>query len=668
MRQHAILPAPQLKHARQQLLERGIAPRISIDKRIADSWQRSHQAGLPHYGGSTCADNLDAISLNRTRQRNYELIRHSQPIIDFLFEQVKQSQSMVILADAQGVLMHTVGDLDFLSKAERVALRCGATWAEQQRGTNAIGTALAERNEIEVHGAEHYLEPNEFLTCAAAPILSAQGNLLGILDISGDHRSRQAHTLSLVSTAVQMIENSMVLGPDRYPIVLQFHAQAAGIASVAQGILALSEDGFVLGANRRALHLLGLRFADLSRLHWSQLFDLKLEEFLSQQTRRFATLVQFHTRLGKSFFAQLHPHSQVLRTAAQQYSDKATPSPSSSSQVDSQWQESLAKGRRVFERDIPLLLSGESGVGKEVFAKQVHTGSTRQARHFAAVNCAAIPEHLIEAELFGYVPGAFTGALKQGSPGRIREADGGTLFLDEIGDMPLTLQTRLLRVLQERTVMPVGSGSAVPVDFRLICASHQNLREKVKSGQFREDLFYRINGLQLQLPALRERGDLVALCDSILREFSPQLAITIAPQVLQALQSYAWPGNVRQLRHCLRTATALLDDDETQIEWQHFAQDMLAEFGVLEGEFACDRIAMSSSNEAQFAHFDATPSFEKNDLVTNAFSSNLEDLPKLKTLSSQAIEHALRLTEGNVSEAARRLGVSRQTLYRKMRE
>ena len=148
---------------------------------------------------------------------------------------------MVILADAQGVLMHTVGDLDFLSKAERVALRCGASWAEQQRGTNAIGTALAECNEIEIHGAEHYLEPNEFLTCAAAPIVSAKGSLMGILDISGDHRGRQSQTLGLVSTAVQMIENSMVLGADAYPIPVQFHAQAAGISSVAQGILAVSK-------------------------------------------------------------------------------------------------------------------------------------------------------------------------------------------------------------------------------------------------------------------------------------------------------------------------------------------------------------------------------------------------------------------------------------------
>ena len=692
MRQHAILPAPHLKHARQQLLERGIAPQTSIDKRIADSWQRSHQAGLPHHGGSTCADNLDAISLNRTRQRNYELIRHSQPVIDFLFEQVKQSQSMVILADAQGVLMHTVGDLDFLSKAERVALRCGATWAEQQRGTNAIGTALAERNEIEVHGAEHYLEPNEFLTCAAAPILSAQGNLLGILDISGDHRSRQAHTLGLVSTAVQMIENSLVLSPDRYPIVLQFHAQAAGIASVAQGILALSEDGFILGANRRALQLLGLRFADLSRSHWNQLFDLKLDEFLSQQTRRFATLLQFHTRFGKAFFAQLHPHSQVLRTAAQHFSDpapaaqrgggsnsrQATLSHNLTSHTDPQWQEALAKARRVFERDIPLLLSGESGVGKEVFAKQVHSGSTRQSCHFAAVNCAAIPEHLIEAELFGYVPGAFTGALKQGSPGRIREADGGTLFLDEIGDMPLSLQTRLLRVLQERTVMPVGSGSVVPVDFRLICASHQNLRDKVRLGQFREDLFYRINGLQLQLPALRDRADFAALCDSILHEFSPQLAISFAPQVMQTLQSYTWPGNVRQLRHCLRTATALLEDHESQIEWHHFAHDMLAEFGVLHGERERDKVALYASKQNQLIEDELASISKRNDLSMNdvrvhgcggnELPSKLDDLPKLKALSAQAIEHALRLTEGNVSEAARRLGVSRQTLYRKMRE
>ena len=207
MRHHAILPATQLRQARLQLVEKGIHPMPEVDFQIAQSWQRSLSAGLSPIGRIDCADNLSGANLQRAKTANHDLISHSEPVMEYLYEQVRQTQSMVILADAQGVLMHTLGDLDFLNKAERVALMSGASWAENQRGTNAIGTALASANEIEIHGAEHYLERNGFLTCAAAPIMSSQGKLMGILDISGDHRSRHPHTLGLVSTAAQMIEN-----------------------------------------------------------------------------------------------------------------------------------------------------------------------------------------------------------------------------------------------------------------------------------------------------------------------------------------------------------------------------------------------------------------------------------------------------------------------------
>jgi len=249
MRPHTHLPAPQIKQARLQLIEQGIDPRADIDRRIAASWQRSMSAGLSLVGKVACDDNLSASNLRRAREMNHALISHSEPVIEFLFEQVKHSHSMVILADAQGVLMHTLGDLDFLNKADRVALKCGASWAENQRGTNAIGTALAEHHEIEIHGAEHYLEPNEFLTCAAAPIRSAQGQLMGILDISGEHRSRHPHTLSLVSTAAQMIENNLVLSSCADHFLVQVHARAAGIGTVAQAVLAFSDDGWLLGVN-----------------------------------------------------------------------------------------------------------------------------------------------------------------------------------------------------------------------------------------------------------------------------------------------------------------------------------------------------------------------------------------------------------------------------------
>ncbi|MES2483476.1 MAG: GAF domain-containing protein, partial [Pseudomonadota bacterium] len=202
-----MLPAPQVRQARLRLIEQGVPPSQGIAERVARSWHRSLAAGLSPVGRIDCSDNVAGTALQRLRSLNHELIRHCEPVMEYLFEQVRESHSMVILADPQGVLVHTLGDLDFVNKAERVALSCGASWAERQRGTNAIGTALAEGHEVEIHGAEHYLDRNGFLTCAAAPIMSAQGQLMGILDLSTDHRHRHPHTLGLVGTAARMIEN-----------------------------------------------------------------------------------------------------------------------------------------------------------------------------------------------------------------------------------------------------------------------------------------------------------------------------------------------------------------------------------------------------------------------------------------------------------------------------
>ena len=215
-------------------------------------------------------------------------------------------------------------------------------------------------------------------------------------------------------------------------------------------------------------------------------------------------------------------------------------------------QQAIARARRVMDKPIPLLLQGESGVGKELFARAVHDSGPRRGQAFVALNCAALPEQLIEAELFGYRPGAFTGAAREGAPGRLREAHGGTLFLDEIGDMPLVLQARLLRVLQDRQVQPLGAGAAVTVDFQLLCATHRPLRQLVAEGRFREDLYYRLNGLSLSLPPLRERQDQAALVARLLAELSPQRRVHLDPTLAQAWSAYRWPGNVRQLHQALR--------------------------------------------------------------------------------------------------------------------
>ena len=648
-----LLPTTLLRQARHQLLEFGACPPDLLGARLAQSWQRSLSAGLPPIGQVSPAGRLPERGLQQLRAHNHGLIRHSVPVMEYLFTQVRHSHSMVILADSQGVLMHTLGDLDFLSQAERVALACGASWHESQRGTNAIGTALAEVDGVEVHGAEHYLECHSFLTCAAAPIVSASGELLGVLDISGHQGQRHPHTLGLVSMAARMIENSLLLSGYQQQTVLQLHPQPEGLGGIAQGLLALSDSsGCLLGANRTALQWLGLPASALGGRPWQECFATPWAQVHRHGRQHSAEPLRLQTSHGQWLYAQVQwprhvpavlPTGKVAHSGTDTAAT-ATPEIDAFTRLDTgdlRWRSAADKARRVAAKSIPLLVLGESGVGKELFAQAAHAASPRRAGPFVAINCAALPEHLIEAELFGYAPGAFTGARKQGSPGRLRQAHGGTLFLDEIGDMPLPLQARLLRVLQERQVTPLGCGEPTAVDFWLICATHQALRDAVEQGRFRNDLYYRINGLSVQLPALRERSDFQALTHSLLAELDGPPDVYLDPCLLQALSRYHWPGNLRQYSNMLRTAIALLEPGERCISWAHLPDDLWPQ---MQAPAVC-----------------TPPNTPVDTPITSSSATSWQ------TLSRQALAQALEQHQGNISAAARQLGISRQTVYRRLR-
>ncbi len=629
------LPAPTLRQARSHLLEYGECPPGAVDDCLARSWRRSLSAGLLPTGRLTEGEHLGGGNLHQALARNHDLLAHSRPVMDYLFDQVRHSHSMVILADSRATLLHTLGDVDFLTKAERVALSAGSSWQEQHRGTNAIGTSLAEASSIEIHGAEHFLERNGFLTCAAAPIMAADGKLLGVIDISGDQRSRHPHTLGLVGMAARMIENRLVIANCRRDIRLHLHAQPEGIGTVAEGIIALSEDGWITGANRTGLALLHLAPPDLNATPLARAIDMPLAELLARHKRRPGQPIQIHLHDGTPLFVQVHAEQAALTVpAATEPSAAPDDALAKLDTGDQRWRSASDKARRIAGKPIPLLIHGESGVGKELFARAVHDSGPRRAAPFVAINCAALPENLIEAELFGYAPGAFTGARREGSQGRLREAHGGTLFLDEIGDMPLSMQTRLLRVLQERQVSPLGGGRAVDVDFTLICATHRKLREDADKGIFRSDLYYRINGLTVNLPALRERSDFQALTERILADLNPGRYVYLAPDLLAQLSRHPWPGNLRQYASILRTASAMLDPHEDCITRQHLPDDLLEELT-------------------------ATPQLPRPAALPAAAQN-------LKELSRSAIQQAMESCHGNISAAARLLGISRQTLYRKL--
>jgi len=629
-------PPERLREARRQLHEAGDVGAGLLDPGLQASWQRSREFGLVPDGRAAGAPHASGAQLARALEHRQALMAHARPVMEFLREQIRDSGSMVILADSNGMLLHALGDTEFSDRAARVALRPGAIWHERWRGTNAIGTALAAGTSCVVHGGEHYLERNAFLTCAAAPIVDAAGMLAGVLDISGDRRGYHRHTLGLVRSAACLIEHQLFDAQHRQTMRLRLHARREGIGTVTEGLLALSEDGWIIGANSVALAMLGLPHAAIGTLALESVLSVGLNTLLDNRAAGLPSALRRQD--GSELWVRVdsgRPHVGVGVSASA--GGHARPKPADMLAAldtgDAAMQAVIARARRVVDKPIALLLQGESGVGKELFARACHGSGPRRDGPFIAVNCAALPETLIEAELFGYRPGAFTGAGRDGAPGRIREAHGGTLFLDEIGDMPLAMQARLLRALQERQVTPLGGGKPVAVDFQLICATHRRLREEVDAGGFREDLYYRINGLALSLPPLCERSDLDALVSSMLHDAAPGREVQLAPELASAFAGFRWPGNLRQLCNVLRSACALLDDDENVIGRHHLPDD-----------FAEELAAQPERRPVQDCEID------------------------LRLQAGRCVQQAVRTSNGNMSEAARRLVISRNTLYRKLRE
>jgi transcriptional regulator of acetoin/glycerol metabolism len=644
-----------LREARRFLLARGEVPSDAlVGAVVARSWARSHAAGLSPDAHPPEFFHLAGLALAEAIDDRQMLLAHARPVMEYLHAQTRDSGSMVILADDHGVLLESLGDAEFLDRAGRVALAPGASWHERDRGTNAIGTALAEASAVVINGAEHFLDRNDFLTCAAAPVSAPDGRLLGVLDISGDHRRRHPHTLSLVHTAAQMLENRIFEVSHRGDIRLHLHPLAEGVGTVAEGLLAVSEDARVLGANRAALALLALQPRELGTLPLERVLHVRWLALLewARQHGDEPVPVSRADPMGRP-----SPFGLFVRVSLPpprpSLAPRAVPAGAPADALAAldtgcmQLHAAVTRARKVLDKPIPVLLQGESGVGKEVFAQAMHASSMRRERPFVAVDCASLPENLIEAELFGYAPGAFTGARREGAPGRIREVRGGTLFLDEIGDMPLALQTRLLRVLQERQVTPLGGGKPVPVEFALVCATHRNLKAEMDAGRFRADLYYRLNGLTLMLPAVRDRTDFPALLQRLLTSLAPDQGITLAPAVAAAFADHPWPGNVRQLVNALRTACALLDPGERVIDWSHLPDDLLQE------------LRADGPRHPQGAAVETAPAEPGSTAAGPA-------VERLRDISAQAIHRAIEVSRGNMSEAARRLGISRNTLYRRL--
>lgn len=628
---------PAILQARQEFLSNGNVEHGAIAEAIERSWRRCLANGIDTNSPQSL-EVVTAQELALKREKNQQLLKLAQPEMETLNEQIAHTRNVVILTDDEGVILHSLGGHHFLNEEQRIALSAGASWNENHRGTNAIGTVLIEQSALTVQGAEHFMAYHHSLSCSAVPIFGGENQLIATLDVSNDFNMSQQHTLALVKMSAQMIENRLFMASHKGEVALHFHARPEFIGTLWEGVAIFTDSGQLVAINRSGQFQLSLNTSNAASqqgIQFNNLFDVPFASLLRQVGGTDKLIVPLRLNNGARIYVQVEPLNkkpQISTTPPAAVKRTSAANLDLLDSGDAKISRAVQQIKQVLSRDIPILIQGETGVGKELFARAIHEASAQHKGPWVAVNCAALPEGLIEAELFGYEEGAFTGARRKGSPGKIEQANGGTLFLDEIGDMPLSLQARLLRVLQERTVTPLGSTKTIPVNFSLISATNLKLKEKVESGEFRSDLYYRLNGLSVALPPLRERSDLQALIDVILN-IEQAGSVEITPEVRAIFQAHSWPGNIRQLHNVLRTAIALADG--AAISTLHLTQDFIDEM-----------------------------SLSKPGLLANVTAANPVDLDDL---TNQAIRQAMQTEAGNVSAVARQLGISRNTLYRKLK-
>ncbi|MBV4482839.1 sigma-54-dependent Fis family transcriptional regulator [Pseudomonas khavaziana] len=620
------------RHAQQVLtVTRGqeLSQGPGSDPSIARSWLRCVEDYHLDPAQTIAPTVLEHGRLLESRERLRQVLHIAGSEMNSLHQQLSGAGHAVLLTDARGVILNCVTAPSERKIFERAGLWLGADWSEACEGTNGIGTCLVERQSLTIHRDEHFRGRHTGLTCSASPVFDPHGDLLAVLDVSSAReavsRQSQFHTMALVNLSAKMIESCYFLRHFEHHWLLRFHLQAESVGLFSEGLLAFDGEGRICAVNQSALNLLGQVRGSLLGQPVEAFFDCSLDQLLGRASANATASWPLRSRDGRHLFAALRGQPRSVPHPVSK-----TPEPPRMPGIclaDQTLQNEFRKALRVFERDVPLLVNGETGSGKEAFAKAIHQASQRADKPFIALNCAAIPESLIESELFGYRGGSFTGALKDGMRGKLQQADGGTLFLDEIGDMPLAMQTRLLRVLEDRMVVPIG-GEPHAVNVRIISATHRNLLERMQDGSFREDLYYRLNGLEIELPPLRERSDKAQLLDFLLAQEAGTLSVVLDVQARQALLAYAWPGNVRQLRTVLRTLVALNESGNVGL-------------GDLPAIIRQGRTAPIKEARNGLALEDA------------------ERLALLDTLERQC---------WHITQAAVSLGISRNTLYRKLRK
>ncbi|WP_072390857.1 sigma-54-dependent Fis family transcriptional regulator [Hyphomicrobium sp. CS1GBMeth3] len=573
-------------------------------KGIIDEITRSEGSvadGVPNIVASSWRRCVREYKLDRSRHKGPEivttnefkraadpldlLIHVAKPEIDWLMGRVAPLNYVIMLSDSNGIALDVLSSTPPDQALRRVGVCAGADWREDQAGTNGIGTSIASNCAVTVHRSQHFFLNYSGLTCTAAPIVDSNGRVIAALDASSVvnlPQEMQSFVLELVSATARRIERRYFLERNRSRTILRVEAGLVGAQDGNGLMLALDDTGRAVemlggaGGDLRIADcqaILGNPVCDIMEVNWQDVArgheDASVERIgiarLKGRDRPcFASLTMPHRSSG----ARLAKFASISQRAAkpQTVTGNCPLDLDLLAGSDPVMRGHVETIRKLVNKRLPILLQGESGTGKEEFARGIHEVGSRATKPFVVIDCSSIPESLIESELFGYETGTFTGARREGRRGRIAEANGGTLFLDEIGDMPLALQTRLLRVLAQGEIVPLGSAKPIKVDFNLICASHQNLLKMVSEARFRQDLYYRIAGIRLELPSLRARADKANVILGALEIEATHMGFSATPRVSPSafaiLLAHKWPGNMRELRLALRYALASSGGDE----------------------------------------------------------------------------------------------------------
>ena len=634
------------------LWERFFAGDVTPGERAAhpvlERWARVQTSTGMRPDGSAAPEGTSDDDLRSRRDRVEGLFIEGSSVLEPLAEKLAHRGMMAVVADTEGFVLRAHVGKRFHQRALQTRLVEGAHWSEAARGTNAIGTALAEGTSVSVVGRAHYEQANHGLFCYAAPIRDAFGEIVAVFDVTGGVESHSAVVGVAVESAAEAIAHALRMRA--YASVGGYRLVEALVQRAATPALLVEAAGFVRTMNDpagRALGLAGHRRADpKAPLSVERVFGVPFS-VLAREASAGRREAQFEAR-GVRHRLTLEPlldgdgraYSMVV------YLDRlAPPAPAPAPRPplapafdvllgsDPLLTQAKAAGTKFAKTELPIMLLAETGTGKELFARAIHRSSPRKNGPFVALNCGSLSSTLLESELFGYAPGAFTGAQRQGQDGKIASADGGTLFLDEIAEMPEALQAMLLRVLEDGTYRRVGDTRERRADFRLVCATCRDLPRLVETGVFRSDLYYRIQGAVVELPPLRARVDREELAQGLVESLAashPGSPRSMSDDALALLREHAWPGNVRELKTALTHALIMAEGD-TEIRREHFPKVRIADK---------PRMAEIAAPE-----------------------------PRLrKDIVESAVRAALDANGGNVSRAAEALGVARSTVYRLLKK